>query len=136
MDDHLTMPEKEVLNGEAEEAVVEDAAEEEDELLDWQLPLCFMKKRHKERIEGPSGVPQTWRMKERMRTVSVALVMCLNIGVDPPDVVKTNPCARQECWLDPQLLNPAKAMEQIGIQYILPHNGFFGPTFCLQGPLS
>ena len=34
-----------------------------------------------------------------MKTVSVALVMCLNVGVDPPDVVKTSPCARKECWI-------------------------------------
>lgn len=34
-----------------------------------------------------------------MKTWSVALVLCLNIGVDPPDVVKTNPCARKECWI-------------------------------------
>ena len=34
-----------------------------------------------------------------MKTVSVALVLCLNIGVDPPDVVKTDPCARLECWI-------------------------------------
>ena len=26
-------------------------------------------------------------------------MLCLNIGVDPPDVVKTNPCARKECWI-------------------------------------
>ena len=30
-----------------------------------------------------------------MKTVSVALVICLNVGVDPPDVTKTDPCARQ-----------------------------------------
>ncbi len=35
----------------------------------------------------------------QMKTWSVALVLCLNIGVDPPDVVKTNPCARKECWI-------------------------------------
>lgn len=34
-----------------------------------------------------------------MKTVSVALVLCLNVGVDPPDVVKTTPCARLECWI-------------------------------------
>ena len=39
---------------------------------------------------------QTWRMRERMKTVSVALVICLNVGVDPPDVTKTDPCARQD----------------------------------------
>ena len=34
-----------------------------------------------------------------MKTVSVALSLCLNIGIDPPDVVKTSPCARMECWM-------------------------------------
>lgn len=35
----------------------------------------------------------------QMKTVSVALVLCLNVGVDPPDIVKTQPCARLECWI-------------------------------------
>ena len=34
-----------------------------------------------------------------IKTDSVALVLCLNVGVDPPDVVKINPCARMECWI-------------------------------------
>ena len=29
-----------------------------------------------------------------MKTGYVALVLCLNIGVDPPDVIKITPCAR------------------------------------------
>lgn len=49
-----------------------------------------------------------WRMKERMKTVSAALLLCLNIGVDPPDIVKTSPCARLECWIDPFTQPPAK----------------------------
>ena len=49
-----------------------------------------------------------------MKTVSVALVICLNVGVDPPDVTKTVPCARQECWVDPLSLNPQRALETIG----------------------
>lgn len=40
-------------------------------------------------------------MKDRLKTVSAILAVCLNIGVDPPDVIKTNPCARLECWIDP-----------------------------------
>lgn len=55
-----------------------------------------------------------WRMRERMKTVSVALVYCLNIGVDPPDIVKPNPCARLECWTDPLAYPPQKALENIG----------------------
>ena len=46
--------------------------------------------------------------------VSVALVICLNVGVDPPDVTKTVPCARQECWVDPLSLNTQRALETIG----------------------
>lgn len=48
-----------------------------------------------------------------MRTVSVALVLCLNIGVDAPDIQKPNPCARKECWIDPQGMNPQKAIVKI-----------------------
>ncbi|KAK3908175.1 Regulatory-associated protein of mTOR [Frankliniella fusca] len=81
---------------------------------DWQLPLAFSKSRHTEAIEGATAITQTWRMKERMKTVSVAVVLCLNVGVDPPDVVKTQPCARLECWIDPLSLSPAKALETIG----------------------
>ncbi|XP_057193765.1 regulatory-associated protein of mTOR isoform X1 [Triplophysa rosa] len=89
----------------------------EDEEVDvsyWNLPLAFMKKRHTEKIEGSKALAQSWRMKDRMKTVSVALVLCLNVGVDPPDVVKTSPCARLECWIDPLSMSPQKALETIG----------------------
>ncbi|KKY25223.1 putative torc1 growth control complex subunit [Diplodia seriata] len=46
---------------------------------------------------------QEWRMKDRLKTVSAVLALCLNIGVDPPDVIKTNPCAKLECWIDPTI---------------------------------
>ncbi|MGH0160456.1 UNVERIFIED_CONTAM: hypothetical protein FKN15_039343 [Acipenser sinensis] len=88
--------------------------EEESDMTDWNLPLTFMKKRHSEKIEGSKALAQSWRMKDRMKTVSVALVLCLNVGVDPPDVVKTSPCARLECWIDPLSMSPQKALESIG----------------------
>ena len=69
-----------------------------------------------EDIVGEDLEMQTWRMRERMKTVSVALVICLNVGVDPPDVTKTQPCARKECWLDPMSYTPQKAVEAIGNQ--------------------
>lgn len=56
-------------------------------------------------------------MKDRLKTVSAALAICLNIGVDPPDVVKTNPTAKLECWVDPTSTTGGgqnKIMEQIG----------------------
>ncbi|KAK2180495.1 hypothetical protein NP493_440g01008 [Ridgeia piscesae] len=82
--------------------------------LDGRSLWAFTLKRHLEKIEGSKTVTQTWRMKERMKTVSVALVLCLNVGVDPPDVVKISPCARLECWIDPLSMSPQKALEAIG----------------------
>ena len=35
----------------------------------------------------------------QMKTGCVTLVLCLNISVDPPDVIKISPCARMECWI-------------------------------------
>ena len=55
-----------------------------------------------------------WRMKERMKTVAVALIVCLNVGVDPPDVLKVSPCARLEGWVDPFAHQPQKALEYVG----------------------
>lgn len=55
----------------------------------------------------------TWRLKERMKTAGVALVVCLNIGTDPPDTIKPSKCARMECWLDPTPLKQ-KGLETIG----------------------
>ncbi|CAG8664921.1 6272_t:CDS:1, partial [Racocetra persica] len=53
-------------------------------------------------------------MRERLKTVSGALVLCLNIGVDPPDIVKPSPCAKLECWVDPFSVPPTKALDAIG----------------------
>jgi regulator-associated protein of mTOR len=50
----------------------------------------------------------------QMKTGCVALVLCLNISVDPPDVIKISPCARKECWIDPFSMAPPKALETIG----------------------
>lgn len=44
----------------------------------------------------------------------MGLIFCLNIGVDPPDSVKSNPCSRMQCWIDPTVLPPQKALEAIG----------------------
>ncbi|KAJ4969879.1 hypothetical protein NE237_002978 [Protea cynaroides] len=65
---------------------------------------------------GPSesGLVSRWRPKDRMKTGCVALVLCLNISVDPPDVIKISPCARMECWTDPFSMAAPKALETIG----------------------
>ncbi|GAB2235961.1 hypothetical protein Droror1_Dr00026406 [Drosera rotundifolia] len=60
------------------------------------------------------GFVSKWRPKDRMKTGMVALVVCLNITVDPPDVIKISPCARMECWIDPFSMTPQKALDTIG----------------------
>ncbi|KAK3069909.1 Target of rapamycin complex 1 subunit kog1, partial [Teratosphaeriaceae sp. CCFEE 6253] len=50
---------------------------------------------------GSKKILSEWRMKDRLKTVSAILAVCLNVGVDPPDVIKTNPSARLECWVEP-----------------------------------
>lgn len=57
-----------------------------------------------------------WKiMRDRQKTVSAAIVLCLNIGVDPPDVIKTHPSAKTEAWIDPlSFSDPKKGLEAIG----------------------
>uniref|UniRef100_A0A336KI03 CSON003958 protein n=1 Tax=Culicoides sonorensis TaxID=179676 RepID=A0A336KI03_CULSO len=90
--------------------------EEEEINDDEQLPLSFCQRRHLTFSSAAdlNFINKNWRMRERMKTVSVALVVCLNVGVDPPDVVKIQPCARLEAWIDPATLSPQKAIELIG----------------------
>ena len=66
--------------------------------------------------DDPAGgsIVSKWRQKDRLKTTAVALVLCLNIGVDPPDTMKVSPCAHLECWMDPASLQPRKALEAIG----------------------
>ncbi|TFK65446.1 hypothetical protein BDN72DRAFT_196251 [Pluteus cervinus] len=63
-----------------------------------------------------SSKPIQWRGSSpgKLKTANAALVLCLNIDVDPPDVIKTNPCAVLECWVDPHTMPSHKALEAIG----------------------
>lgn len=62
----------------------------------------------------PKLMVVAWRLRSRLKTFNCGMFICLNIGVDPPDVVKTNPCAKLECWLDPSVLPSSKAIDAIG----------------------
>ena len=82
--------------------------------------MYYTDKRHesggKPKDEDHANPPDDWRMRDRVKTVFAGLMLCLNIGVDPPDVVKTNPTATLECWIDPTSPSSAstKVMETIG----------------------
>ena len=73
------------------------------------------KPRQEPLTDGDDG-SDDWRVKSRIKTVFAGLMLCLNIGVDPPDVVKTSPTATLEAWVDP--VSPSspssKTMETIG----------------------
>lgn len=92
-----------------------DIVEEVGKLPDLQEDLAFNEPRHTVPITGIETIDGSWRLKERVKTVSVALVLCLNVGVDPPDVIRTDPCAHLECWLDPLADEPQKAIESISL---------------------
>ena len=68
-------------------------------------------------VPAPPWAAKTpaWRAAPgKLKTSYAALVLCLNIDVDPPDIVKTNPCAVLECWVDPHTMPSHKALEVIG----------------------
>ncbi|KAI1449068.1 raptor N-terminal caspase like domain-containing protein [Annulohypoxylon stygium] len=78
--------------------------------------MYYTEKRHETtgQPKSPNYAIEDWRMRDRLKTVSAALAVCLNIGVEPPDQLKTNPGAKLEAWQDPFVPPAAKALEQIG----------------------
>ncbi|CAI4211032.1 unnamed protein product [Parascedosporium putredinis] len=78
--------------------------------------MYFTDRRHETtgRPKPPHYELQDWRMRDRLKTVSAALAVCLNIGVEPPDQLKTNPGAKLEAWTDPTIPPGQKALENIG----------------------
>ncbi|TKA26001.1 hypothetical protein B0A50_05513 [Salinomyces thailandicus] len=81
-------------------------SQEQATLLSQTFFMYFEDKRHETAGNPPPDYDpkndvSEWRMKDRLKTVSAILAVCLNVGVDPPDVIKPNPCARLECWVDP-----------------------------------
>ncbi|MCJ1474557.1 hypothetical protein MMC13_003216 [Lambiella insularis] len=89
-------------------------------ILNSAFYMYYTDKRHefggKPKKENHTYPPEEWRMRDRVKTVFAGLMLCLNLGVDPPDVVKTSPTATLECWIDPASPSSAstKVMESIG----------------------
>ncbi|KAH6706091.1 WD repeat-containing protein mip1 [Verticillium dahliae] len=80
--------------------------------------MYWTDKRHEStgKPKASSHELQDWRMRDRLKTVSAALAVCLNISVEPPDQLRTNPGAKLEAWTDPYHPAPQKALENIGKQ--------------------
>jgi WD40 repeat protein len=63
----------------------------------------------------PANMSPHWRIKPSSVTKAAGLVLCLNIGTDPPDAERVEPCARLESWTDPSAFeNPQEALRVIG----------------------
>ncbi|OCF41495.1 WD-repeat protein mip1 [Kwoniella heveanensis CBS 569] len=104
---------------EGHEAIMEDEEENNGEV--GAALQYWAAKRHraglgkgKGKDEEDNSTKTPWRLRSKLKTVTAGLFICLNIGVDPPDIVKTNPCAKLECWIDPSQLPSNKAIEAIG----------------------
>lgn len=78
--------------------------------------MYFTDKRHETngKPHQPTFELQDWRMRDRLKTVSAAIAVCLNIGVEPPDQLRTSPGAKLEAWQDPTIPPVQKALENIG----------------------
>ncbi len=88
--------------------------EADDELVDslknnsLKAVKVFQKAYYQEAVKGDNIPLPSWRMKEKMKTVNAALIMCLNIGVDPPDIAKAGQSSKLECWINQMTTNPQK----------------------------
>ena len=65
--------------------------------------------------EGEANTTQhtPWRTKDKLKIVNGGVLMCLNLGTPPPDVVKPKQCATMQAWFDPTHFPQTKALEVI-----------------------
>lgn len=67
-----------------------------------------------EASNGGEYIQPSWRIRDRIKTYGIGLIVSLNIGTDPPDVIKPHPCAKLQCWMDPSSMTRSRAKETIG----------------------
>ncbi|KAJ3817722.1 raptor N-terminal caspase like domain-containing protein [Lentinula raphanica] len=93
--------------------------------LDSAPPISYWSAKRHSSCGNPTPAPPwspkpiSWRhtssLSPKLKIANAALVLCLNIDVDPPDVVKTSPCAVLECGIDPRSMPSSRALERIGL---------------------
>ncbi|KAJ1798303.1 Target of rapamycin complex 1 subunit kog1, partial [Coemansia sp. RSA 2599] len=57
-----------------------------------------------------------WRAHEKLRTLATLLVVCLNLGTDPPDLVRPSKTAVLEAWVDPNVPVQMPTPEELALQ--------------------
>ncbi|RNF10046.1 regulatory associated protein of mTOR [Trypanosoma rangeli] len=73
--------------------------------------------------EGEDVVPAELSLAERptrpkSKSTQVILLLCLNIGSDPPDYPRIEPCSRLECWIDPHVAQISRFSSEGGADSI------------------
>eukprot|EP00045_Choanoeca_perplexa_P015462 m.195251 g.195251 ORF g.195251 m.195251 type:complete len:1312 (-) comp16999_c0_seq1:102-4037(-) len=87
-------------------------ADDDGTLIDFYLESYFDNVPLLDSSDASEYVLQSTKNKEKKgKTLTLGLILCLNLGVTPPDVVKTHPCAVKEAWIDPT--DKPKAMDLI-----------------------
>ncbi|KAJ2832430.1 Target of rapamycin complex 1 subunit kog1, partial [Coemansia erecta] len=57
-----------------------------------------------------------WRTHEKLRTAGALLAVCLNLGTDPPDLVRPKDRARLEAWVDPDAPMQVPTPEELALE--------------------
>ncbi|KAJ2321941.1 Target of rapamycin complex 1 subunit kog1, partial [Coemansia sp. Cherry 401B] len=57
-----------------------------------------------------------WRSHEKLRTMGALLAVCLNLNIDPPDLVKPADSAVLEAWVDPHAPMEVPTPEELALQ--------------------
>ncbi|KAJ1868946.1 Target of rapamycin complex 1 subunit kog1, partial [Coemansia sp. RSA 990] len=57
-----------------------------------------------------------WQGYTKIRTTGALLVVCLNLGIDPPDLVRPKNCAKLEAWVDPTVPVQVPTPEELALQ--------------------
>ncbi|KAJ3431979.1 regulatory-associated protein of mtor [Anaeramoeba flamelloides] len=55
-----------------------------------------------------------WKILSKTRTKIGIICACLNLGIDPPDVIKPDPCSILEGWVDPTKHDKQTSLALIG----------------------
>ncbi|KAJ3435346.1 regulatory-associated protein of mtor [Anaeramoeba flamelloides] len=81
-----------------------------------KIPNSFKKSKYYLKwLTPPIGNNENWDLisKSKTQTELGILCTCLNLGIDPPDVVKPNPCSTLECWVNPKQFSKKTALNMI-----------------------
>ncbi|KAJ9056134.1 Target of rapamycin complex 1 subunit kog1, variant 2 [Entomophthora muscae] len=115
---------EEILGGETRHGIGEEInPEESSPFIDSLEKIYYVSSRHGALQSKSFSVPigdnihgtlLDWRLRDRQKTVTVALCLCFNFGTEPPDIIKASPYPKLLSWVDPNSFIREKAIEEVG----------------------